>query len=48
MQKLGKNCDCDDNMVMIHNSLYDKQLKDSISAVISSLLPVIWLNFQKK
>jgi len=33
---------------MIRNRLYNKQLKDSISAVIFNLLPVIQQNFLKK
>jgi len=35
------NSDCGDTMVMIYIKLYDKQLKDGISVVISNLLPVI-------
>ena len=41
------NSDCGDTMVMIYIKLYDKQLKDGISVVISNLLPVIWQNLPK-
>ena len=44
--KIGMNYD--NIMVMICNRLYNKQLKDSISAVIFNLLPVIQQNFLKK
>ena len=44
--KIGMNYN--NIMVMIRNRLYNKQLKDSNSAVIFNLLPVIQQNFLKK